>query len=300
MCRFNLIMIRDKSAVSLMQKENYNKRYDDLIGFMAFQKGYCNCDSFVGSLCDKKELEYKDAIEKSKNEKLEKLYKIRELVKKPGYKEEREKFKQHHMELLEHLEVFTEHIAEYEIVQRNELEQKYSGDEFFENMDKLHQKVEDMHKEVELKTEYQTKQASYHKFLQDNEIMNDSTGYFLTQEEEESMFDHGIPLSEILDLETFGFEDEKIVEVTKESHVIDEVIANEEKNTYTENIIEFMYYRQLFSNLVEQMNSLMFATIWCEPKEIKKIKTVDIKLLKIDDLAFLNYNEMICITACEI
>jgi hypothetical protein len=40
----------------------------------------------------------------------------------------------------------------------------------------------------------------------------------------------------------------------------------------------------------------MFATIWVETKLLKSVKTVGIEALKIDDLAFLDYDETICIT----
>ncbi|MDD3174458.1 MAG: hypothetical protein PHF63_12510 [Herbinix sp.] len=62
MCRFNFIMIKDESAEELLKHEEYEKFYDDLCGYRAYQKGYCNCGSFVGSLIDKKGMKYSDAI----------------------------------------------------------------------------------------------------------------------------------------------------------------------------------------------------------------------------------------------
>ncbi len=311
MCRFNLVLIRDEIAESIMQKESFNKWYDDLLGSMACQKSYCNCDSFVGSLCDKKELGYSKAIEMCKKEKLEKLYQIRELMKSPGYVEEREKFKLNHMEWIKQMEVFTKHIAEFEIKHMEELQRNYSGEELNKNIEMLYQKLDDMRKEVEANAEYRSKQEAYYKFHQENEIMNSSQGYFLTQEEEKSAFNPGIPLSELLgykrlesekleydelEYEELEYEVMDTVKVEIESHVIDEVITREENNTYAKNSNEFMYYHQLFSILLEQIPSLMFATIWSEPNELKTIMTVDIKSLKIDDLAFLDYDEVICIT----
>ncbi|MDD3174459.1 MAG: hypothetical protein PHF63_12515 [Herbinix sp.] len=87
-----------------------------------------------------------------------------------------------------------------------------------------------------------------------------------------------------------------MTELPNESSVIGEVIARTEKETYVKNLAEYNSYYKLFCDIIKYVPSFIFCTIWSEPNELKNVKTIGINSLLIDDLAFLDYDEMICIT----
>lgn len=287
-------MIKDDSAEGLLKQEEYLKIYDDLQGYRVYQKGYCNCGSFVGSLTDKKGMNYRDALAICKKEKIERLYQIKNVMNQPGYKEEKENFLQMRTKLSDGLSIDSEYIGDYERQQTEAIDKKYSGDELNAQMKKLYQEISNLLAAQELQPEFQKKREEYNRFLHENEWMNESFGYFLTEEEEKEAFDPGIPLSELLGIkEEQNSEEVKIISIEKESSVIDEVIAMAEKDMSTDNLDEFKTYYGLFTNLLKEVESFRFGTIWSEPNEFKKIKTVGINRLIIDDLAFLEFDEMI-------
>jgi hypothetical protein len=144
MCRFNYIMIKDECADELLKQEKYSKTYDDLCGYWAYERGCCNCGSFVGSLINRKGMTYHDAIETNRKEKLERLYEIKNIMTQHGYKERKEKFLQMRMELSEELDSFSEHIKNYEEQQTDSIYNEYSDEAFNNQMDKLHKEISDM------------------------------------------------------------------------------------------------------------------------------------------------------------
>ncbi|MDF2511315.1 MAG: hypothetical protein K0S04_1181 [Herbinix sp.] len=303
MCRFNLILLQEESGEKLLKSEGYSMFYENLLGLKAYQAGYCNCGSFVGSMIEKKGMSYEKALATMKREKLERLYLVRELLYQPNYEEMKESYEQRRDALLQELQPFWEQISNYEMKQMEELEDKFPGDELLKEREELYTRLGDMTQEIELEPEYVIKQEAYQSFLRENAIMNDSVIYYKTKEEEEKSSPNSIPLSELLG---FEFEEEmeeiegtmpfRMIDMEPQSMVIDEVIAREENDTYKSHKEEYEEYRQLFERLLEYTPSLRFATIWSETKELQNVKTVDINSFQIDDLAFLDYNEMVTIT----
>lgn len=297
MCRFNLILVKEKEAEEILLCEGYDKMYDDLMGYMAFQKGYCNCGSFVGSMCDKKELglEYFEIAENCKKEELTRLYEIKDFMNQPEYREKRQEFDNKKTQLLEVLEEFRNHILEYEIEQMEEIEDNYSGEEYNEQMEKLYQRLGELNWEVENNPAYQAKWNEYSEFLKGNQLMEESTCYYLSEEEEEEAIGEGVSLEELLG-EDFEMPEDDILEVDEPSNIIYKVIEREENNTFQSEIEEYNSYYEVFVKVLEKADSLYFATIWSEPNELKKVKDVDINSLVMDDLAFLEDDNMVCVT----
>ena len=303
MCRFNLILLNDKPGEKFLKSEGYDMFYENLSGLKAYQAGYCNCGSFVGSMIEKKGMSYESALTTLKKEKLERLYQVRDLLYQPNYQDLKESFEQQREILLKDLQPFQDKMIEYEMKQMTELEEKYQGDELQKKREELYSYLGNMSKEMEFGSEYTMKLEAYQSFLQEHNIINESTTYYLTKEEEEKARDlGGIPLSEILGS---GFEEEMTIEgiepfefqeMELDSRVIDEAIAREENNTYQNHREEYEDYRKLFEELLECTPSLMFATIWSDAKELKLVKTVDVESFQIDDLAFLDFDDMISIT----
>lgn len=300
MCRFNLILIKEKEAEEILICEGYVKVHDDLTGYMAFHKGHCDCGSFVGSLCEKKELGlgYFEVAENYKKDELDCLYQIKEFMNKPRYREKRQEFEKQKTKLLEEMDIFRNHINEYEFEQMEEIKKNYSGEEYNQKLDELYQKIGELQMEVENDPAYQTKQNKYYEFLEDKQLMNDSTYYFLSEEEEKEARGKSFPLKELIG-EDFQFSEEVILEedfFEENSSVIDKVIEEKENNTFQNEIEEYNSYYEVFAKLLERVDSFCFATIWSEPYELKQVNKVDIHSLEMGDLAFLEYDEMICVT----
>ncbi len=329
MCRFNLILIKDVKAGSQLEAEDYSKVYSDydLNGYTAFEKGYCNCGSFVGSLVAKKGMTYGEAVTAMKNEKLDRLYKVKMLMNQPDYKERKEVFIRTRNELSGYLNVYFDSIAEYEAKQTDELHTRYEGKELEHEMSKLYDELGKRMAAVEEQPEYQKKREFYVDYLRENEVMNDSTIYYVSGNEElkaqqdakKETEKFRTRIEELLGPQTVennsGIEENnseieqvnsKIeenssseteeMEFKQESMVIDEVIARTENDTFLESEEEYQSYYETFKGLLKYEPSFLFATIWSEPGDLNTVKTVSLDSLKIDDLAFLEFNEMLCIT----
>lgn len=291
-------MINDNIAEELLVNEGYSKIYDNLDGYKAYQKGYCNCGSFVGALIDKKGMAFKEATEISKKEKLSRLYQIKSYMSQPGYKDRKEEFLQKQGVLTEELQAYDRYIRDYEIKQTIAIQEKYSGQDLMNQMSELYNELGSMNTNLQEQPDYKRSHENYMNFLKDYELMNESWFYYLTKEEEEIANKPGVPpIPDYLKIkDETDMELEAVIEIPEVSTVIDEVIEREEnENKYIQYQDEYSMYDKLFHNLLIYVPSFLFATIWSEPDELKNIKTVPIDSLIIDDLAFMNYDEMICI-----
>lgn len=302
MCRFNLILIGDEIAKEPLEHEGYYRMYDNLNGYMAYQRGYCNCGSFVGSMVEKKGMDYHDVIELRKAEKLDELFQIQNLMNQSNYKALKEEYLQKQAELSNEMNVFYNAINDFELQQAKYLQQNYNGEDLNHEMDNLNKEVSKMLTSLDSNPAYKVKNDAYITFLEKNQIMHLSTIYYLSKEEEGNTIKNTIPISDILDIKTENIlteyiTEENIIEIEEESRVIGEVINRTENNdTNIKNLDEYKDFYEIFCKLLEIVPTIKFTTIWSEPHELKDVKTVSISKLKIDDFAFLDFDEMICIT----
>jgi hypothetical protein len=268
MCRFNLILTNDERAVRILVKNGYHKMFENLNEYEAYQKGYCNCGSCVGGMIEKKGRTFEESIAETKMERLERLYQIKEFMNQPGYDE------------------------------RKEIHNR-TVDVFYQEM--LQHKQEDP---MELSPEHQTNLEMLRKYLLENDLMNESVCYYRTEEEENSKRNTGIPLNQIIEaqdellLENINSEEdilEDIIELTlePESLVIDAVIKRTEMNNYQNYKDEFEEYACLFRELLNEVPDIIFTTIWSEPENMNLVNTVSLDAFRIEDLVYLNFNEMI-------
>lgn len=114
-------------------------------------------------------------------------------------------------------------------------------------------------------------------YLKKNDLFRESEMYFLTKGEQD-------------------FELKKLNISDIPSRVIDEVILQEEKEDYHSYREEYESYVQLFTKLLEVGTDFIFTTIWNGPEDLKLIRSVKINDLKIEDLVFLDIDEMLAIT----
>jgi len=299
MCRFNLILVKEERSKQYLEENEYNQFYKNLNGYMAYQKGYCNCGSVVGSLLDRTEESYSEAIDKRQKEKVERLYEIRNLMHHARYQMYKESFLQKQKEYLEEMDNLSKYITEYERKELEDAEKKYEGEEFDEKIGEIQLEVSNMLMKLDENAAYKKALDKYASFIEENELMRDAQIYYLTRAEEEQAFiasqielpDSLKKLKEQEDAERGA----KAIQIERTSMVIDEVISRAEHETDKENLNEFAVYYQVIKDLLEYEEYVGFATIWSEAKELKDGKTINLDSLLIDDLAFLEFDDMLCI-----
>lgn len=267
MCRFNLILTNDEKAIRILEKNGYHKMFESVNEYAAYQKGYCNCGSCVGGLIEKKGRTFEESIAEVKTERLKRLHQIKEFMNQPGYAEQRE--------------IYTRTI-----------------EDLFQAM--LHRPQEDI---TEQNSEYQASDEVLRKYQLRNELMQESLCYYRSEEEENAKKCTGIPLNQIveeLDLPNMTSKEaflENVIEpiMEPESFAIDAVITRCEKNDYQSYRDEFEEYNRLFHELLEEVPDIIFTTIWSEPNNIQLVKTIPLDSFQIEELVYLNYDEMLMI-----
>lgn len=286
MCQFNLVFTKDLKNKKILEINEYNYFGDDFDNFSPYFKGYCNCGSFVGSMAEYNGNSYFEMIENLNKSEIEKFNNLKILMNKPNYKELKEKYLADLKILSNAFKIFHESISNYEMEQINILEEKYSGKDLEKHMGLLYKelgkKISDMHNS----TEFKSAQAKIDEFMKENELLGLSTIYYLTKKDE----DNAKKSREILDVNS----DDSIeyTDLPEESLVIDTVIQKLE-NKYQNNYNDFLEYKQLFETLLENEEYILFCCIWSEPENLSIEKEVNIKNLKIENLASLKYNQIL-------
>ena len=268
MCRFNLILTHDERAIQILENNGYHKMFDHVNQYPAYQKGYCNCGSCVGGFLELKGRTFEAAVAETKHLQLERLYQIKDFMNQPGYQERKEIYSQ-------------------------------KVNELFEAMI-LHQPLDP----PEMNPEYQDSTNMLREYQQENDLMQESVCYYRTEEEENADRNTGIPLNQIIELpeevliDNMAPEEYLIVDGSEsvmepKSFVIDAVITRTEYNDYTNYQDEFAEYACLFSELLNEVPDIILGTIWSEPENMKLVKTISFESFCIEDLIYLNFNEMI-------
>jgi len=290
MCQFNLIFVRNSKNKQILKNNEYHRFGKPFENFSPYVKGGCNCGSFVGSMSEYNGNSYLEMTEKLYNAELEKLNKIKDLMNRPDYKELKEKYTSDEEILLNTLEKFFEQMSNYETEQINLLETKYNGKKLEKQRELLYKDFNKKLQEIQNSSEYKSAQSKLNEFWKKNKLLRESTLYYLTKEQE----DNAKKSEDILDDESFEDLNDNVefIDIPEESFVIDTVIQKLENN-YKNDYNTFLEYKKLFENLLENENYILFCCIWSEPENISIEKEVNIKDIKIEDLASLKYNQIL-------
>lgn len=122
MCQFNLVFVKNAKNKKILKNNEYYSFGDNINNFSPFIKGYCNCGSFVGSMCEYSGNSYVEMIESLNAPKLSNLNQIKEFMNKPDYIKLRENYIETRDSLSNALEKFFEPLSAYEINKINLLE----------------------------------------------------------------------------------------------------------------------------------------------------------------------------------
>lgn len=297
MCQLNLVFVKNSKNKKILKNNEYNYFGDDFNNFSPYVKGFCDCGSFVGSMSEYTGNTYFEMIEDLNNAELERLNKIKDIMNKPDYKKIREKYIADRENLSNALETFFEPVSNYEIEQINMLETNYTGKTLEKHMELLYKDLDKKLKEIENSCEYKSAKTKLNKFIEENELLEESTLYYLTKEDEDD--DNKlkeIPYDNVFEEYNFFEDTDKFPEIIdideEESFVIDTVIQKLE-NRYQNDYNVFLKYKQLFENLLENEEYILFCCIWDEPDKMSIEKEVNIKDITIEDLASLEYDQIL-------
>lgn len=286
MCQFNLVFTKNSKNKKILKNNEYNYFGDDFNNFSAYFKGHCNCGSFVGSMSEYNGNSYLEMIENLNKSEVKKFNNLKILMNKPNYKELKEKYSSDLNLLSDALEVFYKPISDYEREQTNILEEKYSGKDLEKHMELLYEELGKKINNMYNSAEFKSAQAKMDDFIEKNELIGLSTIYYLTKEDE----DNAKKSREILDVDSNNFI--KYTDLPEESFVIDTVIQKLE-NRYKNDCNDFLEYKHLFETLLENEDYILFSCIWSQPENLSIEKEVNIKDIKIEDLASLKYNQIL-------
>lgn len=293
MCKFNVIFVNNSNNEKILEHNEYYRQSWNFKHYFPYIKGVCNCGSFVGSMADFPYNNYSQMLEELNSEELQKLNKIKEFMNRPSYKKEREKYIAQRDILSSDVEKFFETMSNYEMEQINLLEAKYNGKKLEKQINLLYKDIEEKSLEILNSPEYIAAEEKLNKFVEKNQLMDESTLYYLTKEDEQKdkesqeMLDDD--LFEDIDVLTDTIE---YIDIPEESLVIDTVIENL-KSRYQADYNDFLEYIYLFETLLENEEYILFCCIWNKPEKLSIEKEVNIKDVKIEDLSSLKYNKIL-------
>ena len=295
MCQFNLILVQNAANKEILKRNEYNYWGSKLQNYSPYAKGHCNCNSFVGSMSEYNGNSYLEMIEASNKSEIRKLLQIKEFMNKPNYTELIENYIKTRDSLSNNIEKLFDPISNYEIEQLDLLEKKYKGNELQRHTKILYKELDNKMKKIENSSEYKSAQAKLDAFISQNELMEESTLYYLTQEAKDADCEYLLDDQNILQNELIEISADSIEYVSlpdEESLVIDDLIKKLE-NQYTNDYNTFLEYTQLFEKLLENEEYILFCCIWDEPGKTSITKEVNINDIAIEDLANLKFNEML-------
>lgn len=289
MCQFNLVFVKNSKNKKILKNNEYNYWGKDFQKFSPFVKGYCNCESFVSSMAEYTGNSYFEMIKVVNNSELKRLNKIKALMNKSDYKELKERYIAERDSLSNAFENFFEPLSNYEMEQIHLLEAKYKGKALKKQIDLLYKELDRKSEEIENSAEYKSAELKLNKFVEKNQLLEESTLYYLTKEEE-----NNAKKEELLDEDLLEGSDDSVeyIDIHEESFVIDTVIQNLETK-YQNDYNNFLEYKKLFENLLENEEYILFCCIWNEPEKLSIEKEVNINDIKIENLASLEYNQIL-------
>jgi len=297
MCQFNLVFVKNSKNKKILKNNEYNYWGENFNNFSPYIKGYCNCNSFVGSMCEYNGISYLEMIKDLNKSELERLNKIKDFMSKPNYKKLKEKYIINRGTLSNALEKFFEPISNYEMEQINILETKYNGKTLQKHMELLYKELDKKLNDIENSAEFKSAEIKLNKFIEENKLLEESTLYYLTKEDEDNDKElEKIPDDNVFE-EDYFFEDAsdfpKIIDIhEEESFVIDSIIKKLQYR-YENDSNVFLEYKLLFENLLANEEYILFGCIWDEPEKMSIEKKVNIKDIKIEDLASLKFNQIL-------
>lgn len=295
MCQFNLLFVKNAKNKKILKNNEYHCFGNNIYGFFPYAKGFCNCNSFVGSMCEYDGHSYFEMLESSNKSELEKLRQIKDFMNQPDYKDLRKTYIQARTSLSDAVEKFLEPISDYEIEQLEILENKYKGKEFQNRTKLLYDEIENKINKIENSSEFKLAQSKLNQFIEKNNLMEESTFYYLTKEDEYSEYED-VSSNDVFYpdkiIEDLDISPEYVDIAEEDSLVIDDVIKGLE-NKYDNDYNAFLEYKQLFEKLLENEDYILFSCIWDESGEMSIEKEINIKDISIEDLASLEFNQML-------
>lgn len=265
MCQLNLYLVPksvpEEEVINSIEKHVKGiaeSKYiiDALANSYNFYCGYgCDCHSYVSRLQDEEAGSFDEFKAKKKDEDIKKLARMKSLKESEDYQQRIDKFNYEKDAVWARVESFTSPIEAYRDEQIEMLTSlNLQEKEELEQLYLIAAKEKEMFDEVESIKEYQAAYKVYQDYMKANADLRESARY---------------------DIE----ENEKLV-------------AEYDFGDYYE---EFKNLRNIFAEVLKIADEICLYPFWMDegPMEIKGERQVDIEDLKIDDLVFLPYKNLL-------
>ena len=284
MCQLNVYMI-DKFVSGVDVKEVFNKHhhknfenineeielkeYDDKYNYYEASANRCDCGSVVGLLKDYKDKfsNYNEYLESMEKTELVKLYKIKDILSQPNYESNLNNILKVRDNMFNKVESYTELLKEKEanlsqIASKVNLNIKDQVE-----LKKINQEIAVIKNNLQNDIHYKMAIDSYNEFIKTNELMIASRNY--TLEYKKDWWQENIDL--------------KISKTEHESHIHTNA--------------EFNHLKFVLSDILKFANEIKIFPIWQGERydNLKEIKEVELTKLKLEDLIFLDFKDVVTI-----
>lgn len=286
MCKLNVYMI-DKFVPGIDVKEIFNhhhhksfenindeieiKKYDEQYNYYEASAGRCDCGSIVGMLSDYSDKfdSYLDYLNSVGKENIVELYKIKEHLLDENYDEKLNNVLKTRDKMFSKLEAYTSRLKELEAkMSEIDLNQKQNlqGQILIKQLKK---EISELKESLSKNEEYKMLELSYNDFIKRNESLIASRNY--TLQNKKDWWQANI--------------DNKINMLEHENHM--HVNA------------EFNHLKFVLGDILKLTGEVKVFSFWQDEDtdydNLEEKKVVSLKDLKIDDLVFLNFKEVITI-----
>ena len=287
MCKLNVYMV-DKFVPGIDVKEIFNHhhhkafenindeieitKYDNFYNYYEASAGRCDCGSLVGILSDYADkfdsyLEYLTSIGK---ENLVELYKIKEILLSEDYDKKLGSVLSTRDKMFSKLELFTKDLKELEAKHSEMLLNQKPNLQDQILIKQIEREISDIKNKLENNEEYKMLKLSYEDFIERNGLLIASRNY--TLENKQDWWQVNI--------------DNKINMLEHESRM--HINA------------EFNHLKFILKDVFKLTDEIKLFSFWqdgdTDYDNLEEVKTVSLNDLKIDDLVFLNFKQVITIT----
>ncbi|MDL2292907.1 hypothetical protein LJC17_04915 [Acholeplasma sp. OttesenSCG-928-E16] len=270
-----LRFLKDNIVINNLKELGY-VTINEKDGFCFVTKELPNDPSFVGSLIktNQDDLSYFELLSTKKEEKLEELKKIREIMLQKNYDRIKNKYQKNKLKMFKRIELSFSKPSKEE---KRKIKKMLSSNDLNEGLlNKIMVETTEKQEFIKKTPRYQSLVREYESFVKENRLIDTSLLFFRSKKE--ATKNNG------LYLDYYGL-----------PSVIDDAITEFEKKIIkTPN--EAVELKEVFFTILQEKES--FTLIYSDNKavsyDIKEKK--EINLLTIEDLAFMNPNEAIEIT----
>lgn len=256
----------------------------------------CNCGSFLAAHHDYEGNDtYKELNKNLQNAEIERLERIRDFMEQKDYKKMRRLFDKEVKKLWKAIEIAGEDVRNEEIRLTDEVMDREDLSEDEKNRlmhEEVYPKVNELLTKMEARPQNIAAMQAYQDFIQKNDLMWQSWCYELKRTNPER--------TEMVEINDFisGNEGSETYEIEMPSNCIYDVIESKKRESLKEIVQEYEEIKAFIKSVLKIVKEIKLFAFWQDGATItvKCKKAIKYSDIKIDDIAFLKYNELLTVT----